>query len=158
MTAPGWYNYEKKLTEGEAYAFRFVKLVKLSDGEDYMVLEDPYKIRHLITYSCYRKYNLRQGSDILCKVDKINCTGRVFLEPEHPYYKTGSSEDFEILRIEKSQNEEKLNCIIVQDIFGNEVALEVSASVPVISLNRRIRCLIEGIKRGIPKLRFLELT
>lgn len=158
MTAPGWYNNKKKLTEGEAYAFRFVKLVNLSDGEDYMVLEDPFEIRHMITYSFYRKYNLQPGTEIICRVDKINCTGRVFLEPEHPHYKIGTRCDCELLRIEKSQNDEKSFCLIVQDIFGNEVIMEVSDEIKDNLLNGQINCLVEGVKRGVPVLRFLGAT
>lgn len=158
MTAPGWYNNKEKLTEGEVYSFRFVKLVNLSDGEDYMVLEDPYGIRHMIAYSYYRNYNIRPGSSVNCRVDKINCTGRVFLEPEHPHYKIGTKGNFELLRIEKSQNEDKIYCLIVKDIFGNEVIIDVNYEIQDNLQNSQIKCLVQGIKRGVPLLKFLGVT
>jgi hypothetical protein len=155
MTAPGWYNEGKKLIEGETYPFQFIRIVPLSDNMNYMLMEDPYGIRHLVPYDYYIQYDLVTGSMINCRVDKINCTGRVFLEPEHPHYKIGTKGNFKLLRIEKSQNDEKIYCLIIQDIFGNEVIMEVNDEIQEDLQNRQINCLVEGIKRGVPVLRFL---
>jgi len=155
MTAPGWYNEGKKLIEGVTYPFLFIRIVPLSDNMNYMLMEDPYGIRHLVPYDYYIQYNLVAGSTINCRVDKINCTGRVFLEPEHPHYKIGTKGNFELLSIEKSLNDEKIYFLIVQDIFGNEVIMEVSEEIQENLQNRQINCLVEGIKRGVPVLRFL---
>jgi len=155
MTAPGWYNEGKKLIEGETYPFQFIRIIPLSDNMNYMLMEDPYGIRHLVPYDYYIQYDLVTGSTINCRVDKINCTGRVFLEPEHPHYKIGSRGNFDLLRIEKSQNDEKIHCLIVLDIFGNEVIMEVCDEIQDNLQNSKINCLIEGIKKGVPVLKFI---
>ncbi len=152
MTTPGWYNEGKKLTEGEVYAFTFKKLVTLSDGEDYMVMEDPFGIRHMITYKYYMKYGLKPGTTVNCVVDKINCTGRVFLEPEHPVYKKGAKFFFEFVRIQLSTDRIDMSEIVVSDIFGNEIIAEILDGIVPRPLTESSYYQVEGFKKGRPVL------
>lgn len=158
MTAPGWYNEGKKLNEGEVYAFTFEKLITLSDEEEYMVMEDPFGIRHLVTYKYYKKYGLNPGTVVNCLVDKINCTGRVFLEPEHPVYKTGTKAFF---RFPDSRNfiyQNNSPELLVSDIFGNEIIVEFPEVIGICNLTDGLYCLVEGFKKGLPLLKAIIPT
>jgi len=157
MTAPAWYNDGKKLFEGETYAFDFIKLVPLSDHMNYMLMEDPYGIRHLVPYEFYLRYNLQPGDVVHCRVDKINCTGRVYLEPAHPQYQTGSVERFSYVGIsqEKQKDGDKdteYSVLVVADIFGNEIRVDMPAGYSVEPVNGSVLCKIEGFKKGKPLL------
>lgn len=157
MTAPGWYNEGKKLIEGETYPFQFIRIVPLSDNMNYMLMEDPYGIRHLVPYDYYDQYNLQTGSTVNCRIDKINCTGRVFLEPEHPFYQTGSTFYFEIVRFQEADKRNSLPVYIVKDAFGNEIFVESERGF----LNKREKgqlcCLIKGFKKGKPVLSLIDI-
>jgi hypothetical protein len=152
MTTPGWYNEGKKLTEGEVYAFTFEKLITLSDGEDYMVMEDPFGIRHMIMYKYYMNYGLKPGTTVHCMVDKINCTGRVFLEPEHPVYKPGKKFLFEFIRIQPCADLSERSEIVVRDIFGNEITTEFNNGNVPRQISGGLYCQVEGFKKGLPVL------
>jgi len=157
MTAPAWYNDGKKLCEGVTYPFNFIKLVPLSDHMNYMLMEDPYGIRHLVPYEFYISYNLQPGNVVCCRVDKINCTGRVFLEPEHPHYQTGSVEGFSFVGIKQDKQKDGDKCtlgsvMVVADVFGNEIRVEMPEGCFVEPLNGSVFCRIEGFKKGKPLL------
>ncbi|MFH1119211.1 MAG: hypothetical protein V1775_05265 [Bacteroidota bacterium] len=151
MTAPAWYNDGKKLIEGETYVFHFIKIVPLSDKMNYMLMEDPYGIRHLVPFEYYIHYKLVPGSKINCLVDKINCTGRVFLEPEHPRYKIGSVSGFNLLGTKQDKD---YSVLVVADIFGNEIQVEIPDGHKVEPVNGSVYCKIEGFKKGKPILSF----
>lgn len=96
---------EKGLQEGESYAFRVKKQIRLpGSGEAHFVLTGPDDKNYLLKSSYYEHYGIRINSQIICSVDKINCTGQVFLEPEHPYYKTGNRYDFLLVKLTTENN------------------------------------------------------
>ena len=51
----------------------------------------------LMTLKFYKHYGIEPGNKINCRIDKINCTGKIFLEPEHPNLINGNRYDFMIL-------------------------------------------------------------
>jgi hypothetical protein len=152
MTAPAWYNDGKKLIEGETYTFNFIKIIPLSDNMNYMQMEDPFGIRHLVPYEFYSQYGLKPGNTVICRVDKINCTGRVFLEPEHPYYKSGESTLFKISRFEYKSEPDIRSVIIVMDIFGNEISIELENGSMIEQNASHLLCVVNGFKKGKPVL------
>ena len=85
-----------KLKEGSSYDFKPVKTITLPGGETSLVLLGPDCNKYLLPLSYYRGYGLTDKSNIRCKVDKINCSGKVFLEPEHPYLREGESFPFTV--------------------------------------------------------------
>ncbi|MFZ4706212.1 MAG: hypothetical protein ACOYMF_09435 [Bacteroidales bacterium] len=89
MTTPGYYNTGKRLEVGKHYLFQVISIVTLQDGQAYYILEDPFKIRHFLLCKNYKDYGVENGQSIACKVDKINCTGRVYLNPNHPHNSEG---------------------------------------------------------------------
>lgn len=83
------YKYKKKLLleQGNYYNFKFNKIIISPDMINYYIVTDKFDNKHLIPVKDYTDYNLIIGNSYLCKVDKINCLGRIFIEPPHPIYK-----------------------------------------------------------------------
>ena len=94
------YKYRKKLPleQGKKYLFYFQKKVFLSGDVEYFVAIDPFGDKHLIPTEHYTAYHLKTGEKYLCKVDKINCLGRIFIEPPHPFFEEGESYAFRYLK------------------------------------------------------------
>lgn len=115
-----------------------------------MIFEDQYGIRHFLEHESYRAYNLTVSSDIKCLVAKINCTGRIYLEPEHPLYITGNQYPFMISStIELSEGVQ----LTVKDCFNNLINIHVNCKIqdlPVIG--NTILAKVVSIKKGIPEL------
>ncbi|HOP12720.1 hypothetical protein [Lentimicrobium sp.] len=154
MIIPGYYDLKHKLEEGKTYIFSFLKLVTLADGEAYMVMEDPFGIRHMLLYRYYKQYDLQPDTAVRCRVDRINCTGRVFLEPEHPFYKPGTSAVFPVIRAGFRNAEYSVNrVILVKDIFDNEIEVVIPPEYrDNIMAGARVECTVKLIRKGRPVL------
>lgn len=100
------FKYRKKLRleQNQFYLFKLLKQTVSPDGNEYYVVVDPIGNKHLIPVEYYSLYNLEIGKSYLCKVDKINCLGRVFIEPPHPIYKENKSYLFGYLKIIKENH------------------------------------------------------
>lgn len=150
MSKTGYYSQGRVLKEGQYYDFRYVKNVTLEDENQYMILEDQYGFRYFVESKCYEKYKLSSSRLIKCYVDKINCTGRIFLEPEHPVYKRGEVYEFDVCSIIST---EEGTLVSVSDCFGNIISLRAC-----IELNEeeasptKISGVITKIKKGIPEI------
>ncbi len=88
------------LTEGNRYDFRIIRSVILPDETRNWLLTHDGEDRYLLPQAYYQDYGIAEGMVIRCKVDKINCTGKIFLEPEHPVYKEGEVYTFTFIRSE----------------------------------------------------------
>lgn len=156
MSSLGYYNNGKRLKEGCCYTFKFIKKVKLEDEKHYLILEDHFGIRHFIELELYKNYGIENKSEISCLVDKINCTGRIFLEPEHPYYKTGDISSFDVLDIIETENGVLIS---VHDCFNNLVTVLLTDSKSKnLDQIERINAKIEGIRKGVPELQFVSVV
>jgi len=118
-----------KFIEGQTYQFRYAK--KITTDEDFFVFEDFSGERYLIPTYYYKSYNFELGALINCLVTRIDCSGKVSFEPEHPYYKLGNIYDFQfkelVIRLEDDYNKysgsskkRKVYELIVIDKDGNE--------------------------------------
>ncbi len=155
MSHSDYFSEERKLKEGESYDFRYIKNVILEDQNQYMVFEDHYGIRHFVDYQYYKKYMLAPSSTVRCYIDKINCTGRIFLEPEHPVYKRGEVYEFEALNITDSQDGKVTT---VTDCFGNVIKLKTCLELGSEPNHRfTVSGRVEKIKKGIPEI-IIECT
>ncbi|OFX23114.1 MAG: hypothetical protein A2033_02140 [Bacteroidetes bacterium GWA2_31_9] len=107
----------------KTYEFELIDEIDFFSSEKYYILSDPFKRKHLLNSKLYQKYNYNIGSKINCHVDKINCQGRVYIEPEHPIYKVGNFYDFNFLRKDTIRNKrgDLKNVLIFEDLLGNEV-------------------------------------
>lgn len=113
-----------KLEEGKRYDFLVQKTLDLGDN-DFFLLRGPDEHKYLLPRKYYRHYNIEVNDIISCRVDKINCRGEVFLEPENPYYREGEEYEFEVsgrdIRI--SEAGELIPVVLVRDRSGNEVVV-----------------------------------
>lgn len=153
MTAPAWFNNKVKLNEGDVSLFQYIKLVRLSDHEEYMILEDNTGVRHLVPYKYYLNYGFEPGMELTCKVDRINCTGRVFLEPAHPIYTEGASYEFRIISVEDhiQMNSDKIT-VTIADVFNNSIRCEMHPGTSDFIADEKIILKVKGFKKGKPVL------
>ncbi len=150
MHYPGYDTGKIKLTEGEWFTFRIHNLLQLQDNEWYYILEDINGLKHFMPAGYYESYGLKTGDEILCKVDRINCTGRVFLEPQHPEYKAGEVYNF---TIEETTNIDTENAVTVKDILGNSIEVQLFDDINSgVRYENQVRCLVKSIKKGKPVL------
>jgi hypothetical protein len=89
--------FTEKFTEGEWHYFRVQKILEIPGEELYFLLESSKGNRMLMPFMLYKNYGIEPGNKIRCRIDKINCSGKIFLEPEHPSLSNGNRYDFTIL-------------------------------------------------------------
>ena len=121
-----------KFVEGQVYEFLYIKDVSVD--EEFMVFEDGDNEKYLLPAQNYRDYSLEPGKSIKCVITRIDCKGKVTIEPQHPIYKIGEVYDFKFVRMQVTEETEfnpvmdksyvkKDYQIIVSDIFGKEHTL-----------------------------------
>ncbi len=102
---------QHKLIEGEWYSLKILKLIEF-ENEWFYLLETPFKTRITIPAEPYKNYSFTIGEEIRCKVDKVSCSGKIYLEPEHPFYKAGFIYSFEFAKI-----------IEVDSLYGGKITI-----------------------------------
>jgi hypothetical protein len=139
------------LQEGETYHFLYYKTTVFPDGEEYYILESPFKSKHLLPKKTYAHYNFKLNQEIKCIVDKINCSSRIFLEPEHPVYKINGVYEMTFIRKDSISNSKgiKKDSIILSDKNGYKYTC-----VPINNLTDKdytslIKFRLLRIKKGI---------
>lgn len=137
--------------EGEWYNFKIIKQIDIPDKGNQLVLQHSSGRKILLKADNYVKYDLTIGSSIDCRVDKINCTGQIFMEPKHPYYSIGDVYTFKILAIN-----DKDNLIEVGDVLGNKI--EVFSNNFIDSAINEISLKVINIKKGKPQLAIPKLN
>lgn len=138
-------------TEGNTYSFTIKNQIELPENEKFYVLEDQTGRKQLLNSDYYEKYDLKIGQNINCRLDHINCSGKIFLEPEHPYYKEGEYHDFLINEIGLNLNkfDNYYTEIKAFDAIGNEAICKIDdESYENFSAGQIIRCKVERIKKG----------
>jgi hypothetical protein len=150
MQYPGYNSGKVILSEGEWFPFIIHNLVKLQDEEWYYVLKDINGLKHFMSANYYEHYGFKPGDEILCKIDRINCTGRIYLEPKHPFYTEGEIYDFEVLNVSDLNNEIMLK---VKGFSKNIVEVPVFNMKNVeIKERKMVKCIVKTIKKGTPIL------
>jgi len=142
---------EHKLVEGKEYTFTIGKTIVIpGDNVEYIVIIDPYQKKHLLTAALYQNHDLQSGKKIHCRIAKINCNGKIFIEPEHPHYKEGENYDFEFIRYEKRINQigEPEEVALVMDVFGNKLIAPLFEKEKTLKKKMPLNCKVEVIKKG----------
>jgi hypothetical protein len=146
MQYPGYNSGNVILTVGAWFPFKIHNLVQLQDEAWYFVLQDINGLKHFLAAEYYESYFLKPGDEITCKIDRINCTGRIFLEPKHPRYNVGEIYYFDLIDYPYRDNE---NVLIVKDISGNIIEVPVNSLNKVdINEEKRVRCIVKSITKG----------
>lgn len=111
-----------KLEERQSYIFTVIKSIRF-EGKDFYLFEGPDRKRYLLPGERYANYNINPGDSVTCRIDKINCKGEVFLEPEHPFYRENQTYSFEVAgfdtRVDRAGNKHRV--VVVRDIFGQDI-------------------------------------
>jgi len=140
-----------RFIEGESYPFRVINIISLPEtDEEYYVLEAFSGKRILLKALYYRHYNLKSGQELLCRIDRVNCNGKIYIEPRHPYYRAGELYEFDFIRedIIYTPSGDKKNVIVVKDIYNNEINCICRDKFFQTSESGKVRCRIEQIKKG----------
>jgi len=139
-----------KLEEGKTYTFNAVKIVELPGGEDNLMLTGPDGRKYLLPLTCYRGYNLVSPGPVECKIDKINCSGKVFLEPAHPFYVEGESYIFDVRHSSEFTDGSGIRrrSITVSDRLENLINVPAELVDELPEEGEKIRLRVERISKG----------
>jgi len=144
------YKEQRQLMVGETYNFRVVKQVKLPDNEQYYILEDPFGERHLLPEKYYQAYNIKVNEFYPCHVDKVNCQGRIFLEPQHPYFQLNNIYEFKFAGtknyLNKKGREVAVNLMRARNNYT--AYLEIISDISDLHSDRWIKFKVEKIKKA----------
>lgn len=138
-----------KLIEGETYTFKFEKKIIIDDYEMF-VMSDPNGFKVLLHAELYYSYGFVPGQEIKCRIDKINCSGRVFIEPEHPVYKENEQYEFDVVEsgVRKNILDESECFFVVSDVFKNKWIVVSPCEALYDESAKKINCVVERIKKG----------
>lgn len=143
-----------KLKEGEVYRFQVLKTVSIPDQGVFFQLRHPSSGRRLLlSASRYSNYGIEPGSIINCKVEKVSCTGKVYLEPKHPLYIEGNTYPFDIIKAVKNKKHSGKLLVKVHDLFSN--AIEVGCTEDLLINSKKINLRVEFMHKGIPSLTYV---
>ena len=136
------------LLEKKQYKFRYIKHTLSFDGKGWHMFEDPDGCKHLVTDLHYQKYSFTHNSDYLCWVDKINCKGKIFLEPEHPNHRIGDIVELTILGVfqKKSSKMRSFKITRLQDTNGWQAEYLGSIKLPK---GLPVKCKVLRIKKAV---------
>jgi hypothetical protein len=139
-----------KLKEGNEYKFLLEKQLSLPDNSSHYLLKGPDSKKYLIPAARYSHYGLSVGSEIVCRIDRINCRGEIFLEPRNPWYSEGKSYHFIVdgtdTRTDSAGKSHEV--IVVLDINGNKIIYEGNPSDPVPPKGSNLDLIVERITKG----------
>jgi len=139
-----------KLEEGKTYTFNAVKSVELPGGEVNLLLKGPDGKKYLLPLTYYRGYNLVSPGPVLCKIDKINCSGKVFLEPANPFYNEGESYGFDVRHKSEYTDSNGIRCrsVTVSDRLGNLINVPAELVSGLTDEGEKISLVVERISKG----------
>ncbi len=139
-----------RLEEGKTYSFHILRVISLNDEEEYFVLEDPKKYKILLPKEYYEDYGFSPGQHIFCRVDKISCSGRIYLEPVHPHYREGKVYPFSCVgheRIEDAKGED-LFYLLVLDVHSRQWRVRIQDQSLWEKPPDTLRCHVRRIRKG----------
>jgi hypothetical protein len=139
-----------KLEEGHFYPFKLTGFLELPDGNEHYIVKDPNNVKHLLLKRYYRNYNFKLGETIQCRIDKINCNGKIYLEPKHPVYTLGGRYEFPYLYTDEyTDNRGNIHKFaIFTDVFENEIKMPSDVIPTNISTGAKLTFTVSRIKKG----------
>jgi hypothetical protein len=138
-----------KFEVGIWYSFSISGIVDIPEKGEHFVLLHNSGRKMLLRTDYYVKYKFALDQIIECRVDKVNCTGQVFLEPKHPFYQDGEVYQFEILKT--YAKEDSLFNVSVIDLYGNTIDVWVS-NPEIVKVKQSISLKVNQVRKGIPIL------
>ncbi len=118
----------------------------MPDGNQYYILEDTEGYRHMLPYKFYSKFGFELNQEILCQVVKVNCNGKLFLEPRHPFYSRDEYFNFLIIKTIECENCPGVQFHVIKDKLGNEYNIAARGSIPLGTYT--LNCKVKRINKG----------
>lgn len=146
------FNEGKRLNIGDELEFHIQKKIVIKDIE-YFIFTDKGGYRYLVPSRFYGDYGFKENQKVLGWIDKINCMGRIFIEPYHPVYKVGKIYSFDVSSKEViKENEQTYTRLEIIDVMQKKHYCNVVGDAGAVG--EKITCLVEKIKKGKLKLKF----
>lgn len=145
------------LKEGQVANYLVLAIKRIEDeGEDFFVLKHPEAGKFLLPYKPYNQYGIQIGSTIRCRIDKISCSGKIYLEPAHPYYREGDYYDFKIKSLSQVllPTGETVDAVIVEDCYANSIEVFSVSNIT----GKYLNCRVDYIRKGKVSLSALEAS
>lgn len=139
-----------ELQEGNIFRFKVEKKITLPDG-DYFILLAEFDQKYLLPAKYYTEYNIKIGQEIICSIDRVNCNGKVFLEPQSPIYSIGDRDVFIIKDTEeriKHKTKEKYLVINTESEKTKRAIISSELTNNTYSRNEKYYCEVIKIKKG----------
>jgi hypothetical protein len=126
------------------------KEITMPDNSGHFILLGPDQNKYLIPSGTYSHYNIKTGSVINCKVDKINCKGEIFLEPKNPFYNVNKSYIFEVAGYESRSDSAGIihDVVIVLDKHGNRIPVLYENNNDLPEIGSGLKLMVERITKG----------
>jgi hypothetical protein len=114
------------------------------------VLTGPGKKKYLLEEQYYTHYHLQIGQRIRCHVDKMNCSGRIFLEPQHPYYVVRKTYDFPVTRVSEPIDVfgRLYYLVTLKDVDGRNCSCMWELPEGAVSSLTHLTCKVDHIEKG----------
>jgi hypothetical protein len=138
------------LKAGREYKLKIIRIINIPGDRNYFMGKDVNGLKHLIPATYYKDYGIRAGDTVKCRLDRINCLGRFFFEPEHPVYKPGKTYEFGLAGFREYPGYDTgFYTATVIDIFGRkwETLKFKSASPPPVNITSLL-CHTAAFKKG----------
>lgn len=141
---------ETELTEGQEYEFEVVKLLKIDHRESSYVLRGPGNRRFLLPAERYTNYGIEPGGSVVCRVDKINCKGEIFLEPKNPWYLENRRYPFEVVEYRTMAGSaiRRGKVMMVRSRTGEIIPVSVSSGMELPEPGENTELLVIRISKG----------
>jgi hypothetical protein len=159
MNNPRFQDKTLLLEAGLDYDLTIIRILKIPCDKSYLVGKDMNGLMHLIPLSFYSHYGIRAGDTVKCRLDRINCLGRFYFEPEHPFYRRGGTYYFSLVDIFPGDTDQD-NVFFkarVRDDYGCEWSTgNFRRRESFAAKTASILCQITGFKKGKPFLRVID--
>ncbi|MCX7862606.1 MAG: hypothetical protein N2449_06390 [Bacteroidales bacterium] len=147
------------LEEGKEYNFFVEKLISLPDGK-YFILIDDWGRKYLLPQQYYIDYPIQEKKNIICNVNKINCNGKIFLEPQHPIYRLNDMDKFTLTSIQqriKQRTGEPYYVVLAYNDKTNKAVVINYQQVNVQNLPQQYICKVVKIKKAELQLEAISI-
>lgn len=140
----------QKLAEGHVYKFRVVGVITGPDDKDYYKLKDPNGVKHLLAKDLYHNYPFEENQDVECRIDRISCSGKIYIEPLHPFYEYNRPYMFPVIRFDEVLNalDETESHAVLIDKLGSEINIPVEDLPPGTRVGDLVKARVVRIKKG----------
>jgi hypothetical protein len=138
------------LKSGKEYEFVIEGIERGMDDKEYYIVKDSFGNLHTISREFYEYYGYMIGTRFKGKIVKYKKNGERIIEPENPYYKTGSVISLSVTSYSKNIINDSFT-LYLNDKFGFNHCIETA----ILPVKEQIQCRVVLIRKGKPILEVL---